>query len=58
MVVLNSVDGDGDQRWEVVGDERTIQRPETAEQDTRGRKGFGELSKICPVGIYILTLSV
>ena len=30
-----SVDGDGNQRWEVAGGEETIQRPEEAEQDTR-----------------------
>ena len=53
-----SVDGGGDQRREVAGNERTIRRPEAAEQDTRGLRGFEEISKISPVGIYILTLSV
>ena len=55
---MNSVDGDGDQWQEVASDERTVRRLEAMEQDTRGMKGFGELSKIQPVGIYILTLSV
>ena len=55
---MKSVDGDGNQRWEVAGDEKTIRRPGAAEQDTRGMKGFEEISKISPVGIYILTLSV
>ena len=53
-----SIDGDGNQRWEVAGDEETNRRPEAAEQDTRGMKGFGELSKVQPIGIYIPTLSV
>ena len=55
---MNSTDGDRDQRREVAGDERMIRRPEAAEQDTCGLKGFGEISKIQPVGIYILRLSV
>ena len=54
----NSVDGDGDRRQEVAGDKETIQRPETAEQDTRGMISFRKVSKIQPVGIYIPTLSV
>ena len=54
----NSVDGDGNQRREVSGDEETIRRPEEAEQDTRGLRAFEEISKIQPVGIYIPTLSV
>ena len=33
------IDSGGDQRQGVVGDERTIRRPESAEQDTRGRRG-------------------
>ena len=41
-----AVDGGGDQRREVAGGEKTIRRPEEAEQDTRGRRGFGEISKI------------
>ena len=43
--VLNSVDGDGDQRREVTGDERMTRRPETAERDTRGLRGVGGISK-------------
>ena len=54
----NSVDGDGNQRQEVAGDEKTIRRPEAAEHDTRGLRGFEEISKISPVDIYIPTLSV
>ena len=55
---MKSVDGDENQRRKVTGDEKTIRRPEAAEQDTRGLRGFEEISKISPVGIYILTLSV
>ena len=55
---MKSVDGDGNQWQEVAGDERMIQRPEAAVQDTRGMEGCEEISKISPVGIYILTLSV
>ena len=40
------VDGGGDKRREVAGDEEMIRRPESAEQDTRGQKGFREISKI------------
>ena len=58
MEVNISIDGGGDQQREVAGDERTIQRPEVAEQDTRGLRAFGGMSKIWPDGIYILTLSV
>ena len=54
----NSVDGDGNQRREVAGGEKMIWRPEAAEQDTRGLRGFEEISKISPVGLYIPTLSV
>ena len=50
---MNSVDGDGDQQREVAGDERKIRRPEAAEQDTHELRGFEEISKISPVGIYI-----
>ena len=53
-----SIDGDGNQRREVAGGKRMIQRPEAAEQDTRELRGFEEISKISPVGIYIPTLSV
>ena len=53
-----AADGGGDLRREVAGGKRTIRRPEAAEQDTRGVKSFGEISKIQPVSIYILTLSV
>ena len=55
---LNPVDGDGNQRREVAGDEETIRRPEEVEQDTRGLRAFEEISKISPVDIYIPTLSV
>ena len=46
-----SVDGDRNQRREVAGGEE-------AEKDTCGLRGFEEISKISPVGIYIPTLSV
>ena len=36
MAEQNPIDGDGNQRREVAGDEKTIRRPEAAEQDTRG----------------------
>ena len=52
------VDGGRDQRREVAGSEKTIWRPEGAEQDTRGLRRFEVISKISPVDIYILTLSV
>ena len=41
-----AVDGGGDQRREVAGSERTIRRPEKAEQAMRGRRGFRKISKI------------
>ena len=53
-----SIDGDGNQRREVAGGEKTILRPEEVEQDTRGLRAFEEISKISPVYIYIPTLSV
>ena len=53
-----SVDGGIDQLREVAGDERVIRRPEAAEQDTCELRGFGEISKISPLGLYIPTLSV
>ena len=36
----NSIDGDGNQRREVAGGEEMIRRPEEAEQDMRGPRGF------------------
>ena len=54
----DSIDSGRNQRWEVAGSDEAIQRPEEAEQDTRGLRGFEEISKISPVGIYIPTLSV
>ena len=47
-----AIDGGGDQRREVPGDERTIQRPEEAEQVTRGRRGSEIFPKISP-SVYI-----
>ena len=55
---LNSLDGGGDQRQEAAGDEETIRRPPMAERAIARAKGFGEISKIQPVNIYIPTLSV
>ena len=53
-----SVDGDGNQWREVAGGEETIRRHEAAKQDTNGLRGFKEISKISPVGLYIPTLPV
>ena len=36
----DSVDGDRNQQWEVAGGKEAIRRPEEAEQDTRGLRGF------------------
>ena len=58
MVEYISIDGDGNQRREVAGGKEMIQRPEEAEQDTPGLRGFEVISKISPVGMYIPTLSV
>ena len=55
---LNSVDGGGDQRQEVAGDEEMIRRPLMAERAIARAKRFGEISKILPVSIYSPTLSV
>ena len=46
------VDGGGDQWREVAGDEEMILRPESAEQDTRGRKISEEFPKFDP-WVYI-----
>ena len=58
MAGLIVVDGGEVQQREVAGGEKTIRRPEAAEQDTRGLRGFEEISKVSPVGLYIPTLSV
>ena len=55
---VKSVDGSGDQRQEAAGNEETIRRPLMAEHAIAWAKGFGEISKILPVAIYSLTLSV
>ena len=47
-----AVDGSGDQRREVAGGERTIRRPEEAEQVMRGREGSEIFSKFGP-SVYI-----
>ena len=49
----DSVNGGRNQQQEVTGGEEAIRRHEEAEQDTRGLRGFEEISKISPVGIYI-----
>ena len=41
-------DGGGDQRREVAGSERTIRRPEEAEQVTRGRRVSEKFPKFDP----------
>ena len=48
----NPVDGDGNQRWEVAGGEKTIRRPEEAEQVTCGRRFSEIFSKFDP-SVYI-----
>ena len=55
---LNSVDSGGEQRLEAAGNE--VDDPETleAERAMRGRRGFGEISKLLPVSIYSPTMSV
>ena len=58
MTGLNSVDGSGDQRLEAAGNEDDDPETLEAERAMRGRRGFGEISKILPVSIYSLTLSV
>mgnify|MGYP005837706219 CR=1 FL=1 len=47
-----SVDSSRDQRREVAGDERTIRRPEEAEQVTHGRRGLEKFPKFDPA-VYI-----
>ena len=47
-----SVDGDGNQRREVASDERTIRRPEAAEQDTRGRRFWRNFQNLTRRYIY------
>ena len=47
-----AVDGDGDQRREVAGDERTIRRPEEAEQVTPERGGSENFPKFA-LSVYI-----
>ena len=43
-----TVDGGGDQRREVAGDEETIRTLESAELDTRGRMVLEEFPKFDP----------
>ena len=47
-----AIDGGGDQRREVAGDERTIQRPEEAEQVTRAQRGSKKFPKF-GLSVYI-----
>ena len=46
-----SVDGGEDQRLEAAGGEETIRRPRGQSRLSRGRGGFGEISKILPGGV-------
>ena len=55
---MNSVDGGGDQRLEVAGDEEDDPETLVAAQAIARAKRFGEISKKIPVTIYSLTLSV
>ena len=50
------IDGDRNQWREVAGGKEAIRRPEEVEQDMRRLRGFEEISKISPVGIYIPNL--
>ena len=52
------VDSGGDQRREAAGDEEDDPETQEAERAMRGRRGFGEISKISPMSIYSPTLSV
>ena len=42
----NPVDGDGDQRLEAAGGKEDDPETQEAERAMRGRRGFGEISKI------------
>ena len=55
---MNSVDGGGDQRQEAAGDEEDDPETLEAERAKRGQKSSEKNSKVLPVGIYSLTLSV
>ena len=55
---LNSVDGGEDQRLKAARNEEDDPETLEAERAMRGRRGFGEISKILPVSIYSPTLSV
>ena len=58
MAGLNSVDGGRDQRLEAAGDKDDDPETLEAERAMRGRRGLEKVSKILPVSIYSLTLSV
>ena len=53
-----SVDGGGDQRQEATGDEEDDLETQGGRAGWARAKGLGEISKIWPVDIYNLTLSV
>ena len=55
---MNSIDGGGDQRQGAAGDEEDDPETLEVERPERGRKSSEKISKILPVGIYSLTLSV
>ena len=55
---LIPVDGGGDQRWEVAGDEEDDLETLEAERAERGRNCSEKFPKILPLGIYSPTLSV
>ena len=42
------INSGGDQQQEVAGDEKMIRRPESAEQDTRGRRVSEKFPKFDP----------
>ena len=54
----NLVDGGGDQRREVAGDEEDDSETQRGRAGYARAKGFGKVSKFWPGDIYSLTLSV
>ena len=55
---MNPVDGGGDQRLEVAGDEEDDPETRGGKASSAWMKKFGIISKFWPGGIYSLTLSV
>ena len=53
-----AVDGGGDQRWEVAGDEEDDPETRGGRAGCARAKRFEKISKFWPGGIYSLSLSV